>query len=243
MYRCVLAGTGSIRNTSHVNFYTCLNDPYGFECQHCQSYCCMKCLILFWKEITETFSRNILLFENDPVLKNTKLFLEEKIIPSICHACGRRNITEEHQKSRNEDKGNEDFDDNEIQEQLVENIEEPISWNDNKATIGMVGDGLLIFSEFGFSVDTPLYSSNVIDVHGLGEDKSAGLKAPLHMVMSPESARKCHEKQIVIPTINDELFIGGQTIIRNKPFSVLLESYYDGGKNEVVSEINQTYPT
>ena len=205
----------------------------------------MKCLLLFWKEITATFLPNKLsILENDPVLKSTRLFLEEKIIPSICHACVRRNIIEEVENLLKEDQDNEEVSNDEILMQSLKNTEEPIIGNDNKRTSGMVGDGLLIFPEFGLAVDTPLYSSNVIDVHGLGGgDKSAGLKAPLHMVMSPESARNCHEKQIVIPTIKQRLFKGGQTIIRRKPIPVHLESYYDGGKNEVVNLRNQFDPT
>ena len=71
----------------------------------------------------------------------------------------------------------------------------------------MVGDGLILFRQFLFGMDSPMAHRGIVDTHVLGKDLSLGLDAPFHFVVGPHLANYFYEAGAVpkkLPNFGEE---------------------------------------
>ena len=139
---CVMGSMESVENNvSWKTFIPCVGGNIGLVCNGCNRFTCEDCVARLLSSV-ENQTSSISIKKNE-VIKSYRMYLRTGMNPKVCHACwviSQRDVWSKNHKL------------------YVESCREP-----------MDNDGVLVFPEFCFAVDSPLVERRVVDVHVWGK--------------------------------------------------------------------------
>lgn len=157
--KCVLGNEISRDHNSKDLFASSQCIDKGIYCKRCGCFSCAKCVE---KILSVLRSDSLTASGRDTIIMNAESCLTTGKKMEKCHACWMSEAMKS--SARN-----------------IPNYKKLCSSE-------MMGDGYLVFEQFGIGIDAPMASDGVVDVHGLGEDVENGLPAVCHFVVSAASA-------------------------------------------------------